>query len=90
MPGGKEVGVKNPSAGADVRTVGKAEFEQLKLDLTTGAKEVPAAPSYDGKWYLRPDGTVVGVRDSVRSGPTIDVVSSPDRTLRPGYRIHTQ
>jgi hypothetical protein len=90
MPGGKEVGVRNPGASAEVRTVSKGEFDQLKADLTAGAKEIPAAPNYAGKWYQRPDGTVIGVRESASSGPSIDVVRSSDTILKPGYRLHAQ
>lgn len=88
MPGGKEVGLRNPGASAEVRTVGKPEFEQLRSDLTAGAREVPAAPNYEGKWYQRSDGTVVGIRESGASGTTIEVIEARNSGLRNGYKVH--
>jgi HK97 family phage portal protein len=90
MPGGKELGVKNSGAGSEVRTLSKSDLEKLKSDLTAGAKEVPAASNYAGKWYQRSDGTIIGVRESVPNGTTIDVIRSTDRTLKPGYKVHSQ
>ena len=88
MPGGREVGVRNPGASAEVRTVSKAEFEQLKSDLTAGAREVPAATNYEGKWYQRSDGTIMGVRESGASGTTIEVIEGRGSGVRNGYKVH--
>ncbi|AGK58100.1 Phage portal protein, HK97 [Hyphomicrobium denitrificans 1NES1] len=63
-PGGKELGVRAARAGDDIRTLERSEFEKLKSDLLDGATEVPAPKGYDGKAYQRPDGTLLGIRES--------------------------
>ena len=90
MPGGKELGVRNPGAKDNIRTLEKSEFDALKSELLSGAKEIVAPSDYDGRWFQRHDGSVVGVRDSVKSGNTIDIVRSSEPTLKPGYKVHVK
>ena len=90
MPGGKEIGVRNRGVDDNIRTVSRPQLEQLKDQVLSGAKETAAPPDYLGKWYSRPDGTIIGVRESTTSGTTIDVIKSNDPLLRPGYKVHGQ
>jgi filamentous hemagglutinin len=53
-----------------------------------GAKEVAAPPSYAGKWYARPDGTVFGLRNSNDHGPTIEVIQGGKSGLINGFKVH--
>jgi Phage portal protein len=87
-PGGKELGTQNPGASSEIRTATSAEFEQIQKQLLDGAKEVAAPSGYTGKWYQRSDGTVIGVRDSTGSGPTLEVVQGKTSGLPNGYKVH--
>jgi len=88
-PGGKEPGVRNPGVRKGIRTIEQSEFDKLKSDILDGAKEVTPPQDYDGKAYQRLDGTVVGVRQSVENGETLDVLKSSDETiLKNGYKVH--
>lgn len=52
-------------------------------------KEATPPQGYDGKAYQRLDGTVVGVRQSIEHGETLDVLKSSDETtLKNGYKVH--
>ena len=88
MPGGKELGVRSTGAADNIRTVSKAELDALKDQVLAGAKEIVAPQAYEGKWYLRPDATIVGIRESASSGTTIDVVKSNNPSLTRGYKVH--
>jgi hypothetical protein len=90
MPGGKEIGVRNPGASGEVRTVSKSELDQIKSQVLSGATETVSPPSYAGKWYQRSDGTVVGIRESKDFGTTVEVVRSNDPLLKQGYKVHGQ
>jgi len=88
-PGGKEVGIIKGGADEGIRTVQRAEFAKLKTDLLDGAVEVPAPAKYDGKWYQRSDGSVIGVRTSEQHGETLEVVKSLNESvLQNGYKVH--
>ncbi|MEQ1712584.1 MAG: hypothetical protein ABL908_14450 [Hyphomicrobium sp.] len=87
-PGGNEIGEKVGGAGTDARTVSKEELEALRGRLLDGAKEITPKSDYAGKWFQRPDGTIVGVRLSEKFGTTLDVVEGGKSGLKNGYRIH--
>ena len=88
-PGGKEIGQRLGSARPGIRTVTKEEFQKLKAETLEGASETPARPDYLGKWYRRPDGSIIGVRLSPKHGETLEVVKSIDKTiLENGYKVH--
>lgn len=87
-PGGQELGIRTPGAARDIRTVTPSEFEQLRKKLLEGAKEVPAAVDYPGKWYQRSDGTIVGERGSSASGPTLEIIEGRGSGLKNGYKVH--
>jgi hypothetical protein len=90
-PGGQEVGVRSPGAGSDVRTVNPAEYKDIKDRLLDRSREISPASGYAGRWFERPYGTVVGIRQSPQSGETIDLVNGQGRTsFKNGYRIHQQ
>ena len=88
MPGGKELGVRNPGAAAEVRTVTKGELEDIKAQILAGATEMSSPAGCAGKWYQRLDGTIVGVRESKDFGPTVEVVRSNNPMLKQGYKVH--
>jgi hypothetical protein len=88
QPGGKELGESLGRAGDGVRTIDKESFEALRTKLLEGSKEVSSPDIYAGKWYQRTDGTIIGVRESVRSGTTLDVVEGANSGLRKGYKVH--
>ena len=88
-PDGIEPGYRRPGAGDDIRTVTREEFGELEKQLLDGAKEVPPAQSYEGRWFLRRDGSIIGIRESADYGRTIDVINpGTNSTLPNGYRIH--
>ena len=87
-PGGRELGFRHPSADEGIRTLNDEEFESLKSKLLDGAKEVPAPKEYEGRWFQRRDGTIIGVRESKDSGPTLDVIEGGSSGLRKGYKVH--
>ena len=60
----------------------------LKSKLLDGAVETPAREGYDGKWYKRLDGTIIGVRESERTRTTIEVIEGGSSGLRNGYKVH--
>ena len=87
-PGGKELGFHHPGAKEGVRTVTDEEFESLKSKLLDGAVETPAPEGYDGKWFKRSDGTIIGLRESEGSGMTLEVIEGRSSGLRNGYKVH--
>jgi hypothetical protein len=87
-PGGRELGTRHPGADDAIRTVTDEEFESLKSKLLDGAVETPAPEGYEGKWFKRPDGTIIGLRESEGSGPTIEVVEGRSSGLPNGYKVH--
>ena len=87
MPGGQEVGARNPGAGTGIRTVSPTEFDGIKSELLNGAKPIQTPTQYGGQWYQRPDGTEFGIRQS-DTGPVIDINKSNDAILKPGYKVH--
>jgi hypothetical protein len=88
-PGGKELGARAARAGEGIRTLERTEFEKVKSDLLDGATEVPAPAGYEGKAFQRPDGSIIGIRDSEKYGETLDVLKSTDETvLKNGYKVH--
>ena len=88
-PDGKLVGENVGRSGADIKTVSPKEFEDLKSRLLDGAKEVPSAGNYTGKWYERADGSIIGVRNSTQSGKTLDLVrGGSGSTLKSGFKVH--
>jgi hypothetical protein len=90
-PGGQELGTKLGSARPGIRTVTKKEFDALKSDVLDGASEIPAPPGYSGKWFSRPDGSKIGLRNSPASGETIEVIESLDANiLKNGYKVHNK
>ena len=90
IPGGKELGIRERGAGAEVRTVGPAEFDRLKNEMLDGAQKVPAPSNYTGDWYKRQDGTIIGSRSSPGSGPTLEVIQGGNSGIQNGYKVHTK
>jgi hypothetical protein len=87
-PGGQDRGTRNPGATDEIRTVNPVEFAEIQDALLSGAREIPAPPGYTGKWFARSDGTVIGIRNSAQSGPTLEVVQGGSSGLKNGYKVH--
>jgi hypothetical protein len=89
-PGGQPIGSVNPGAGSlSIRTVTPSEFYATRFDLLQGAIPTTAPPRYPGVAFERPDGSVVGIRNS-STGLTIDVLRSNDPLIVPGFKVHQQ
>ena len=86
VPGGELIG--NPGSGTKIRTVSPEEFESLRSDLLEGAGPVSGPSDYKGMAFERPDGSVIGIRNSLKYGTTIDVLQSTSRSIPNGFRIH--
>ena len=87
-PGGERIGSVNPGATEDIRTVSPAEFERIGSDLLSEAIPAGGSETYPGVIYERPDGSLLGIRDSRRHGTTIDVIQSTSPAIPNGFRIH--
>lgn len=87
-PGGVRIGSVNPGATEDIRTVSPTEFERIRSDLLSGATPARGSETYPGVVYERPDGSLLGIRNSRRYGTTIDVIRSTSPTIPNGFRIH--
>jgi len=89
MPGGVFVGVRAGS-NTRVRTVSAAEYSVIRRRILNGAFPYPSPSSYNGTWYLRRDGSIVGERISPESGPTLDVIRSSHPAIRANFKVHTR
>ena len=87
-PGGEPIGEVYPGATPEIRTVSPAEFEALESELLSGAIPVSAPDTYDGMVFERPDGSLIGIRNSDRYGITLDVIKSTSPKIENGFRIH--
>lgn len=86
VPGGELIG--NPGSSVKIRTVSPEEFETLRFELLEGAGPVSGPEDYKGMVFERPDGSLIGIRNSDKYGTTIDVIKSTSRTIPNGFRIH--
>ena len=86
-PSGQPIGSVNPGATPNIRTVTPSEFYATRFDLLQGAIPTTAPPRYPGVAFERPDGTVIGIRNS-SNGPTIDVIRSNDPLIGPDFKVH--
>ena len=90
-PGGKDVGTAAKGAGSDIRTVSPGDFNAIKRGMMDGATELPARADYAGKTFVRPDGSIFGLRVSPQSGETLDIFKSGvNSNVSPGYKVHVQ
>jgi hypothetical protein len=64
MPGGDLLGDHAPGAGRKIRTVTPSEFENMRVELMAGARQIEPTGRYDGVWYRREDGSEFGLRIS--------------------------
>ena len=63
--------LKGTNAG--IKEVGTAaEIEEWFARMSNGARKTPKA-GYDGRFMTLPDGSTVGLRESTKYGPTIDI-----------------
>jgi hypothetical protein len=85
-PGGDLIG--NPGTRDGIRTVSPEEFDALRFELLEGAGPVSGPDSYDGMVFERPDGSLIGIRNSDKYGITIDVIKSTSPAIDNGLRIH--
>ena len=71
--------------------VSKEEFDKLLVDFTRGARETETPARYRGLWYLRADGTTIGIRRSRKLGQVIEIIDSLDNPkFRPGMRFFAE
>jgi hypothetical protein len=83
------IGIRAPGANERVRKLDAETFDKFLLDMTRGTAETATPRVYEGQWYTRPDGTLIGVRMSLRHGLTVDIFDSGGHAaLRPGVRMH--
>jgi hypothetical protein len=87
-PEGRSIGFRHKGASTEVRTVTSPEFEELLAQLSLGAQSTVTPPLYQGRWYLRPDGSIFGLRRSERYGMTFEVISSNTPDIRSGDKVH--
>lgn len=87
-PRGEPIGVANPGTRASIRTVSPAEFDAIRSDILSDAVPASAPPSYPGTVFERPDGSLIGIRESLENGTTIDVLRSTSPAIPNGFRIH--
>lgn len=90
-PGGRIVGWREGSARSYIRTVDPDTFKDLVTRLSWGQGQPSTIPRYEGVWYERGDGCVVGFRISPANGPTIDVVmnGNPNSVIPRNFKVHT-
>lgn len=72
----------------DIRILNKVEFENLRARLLHESHPVEVSESYKSRAYERPDGTFFGLRHDKDHGETIDILESPNLTVRPGTKVH--
>jgi hypothetical protein len=87
-PGGNEIGGREGRASPGIRTVSPSDFDNIERELLAGAREVPAPSIYEGRWFERADGTIVGTRNSSGSGPTLEVIQGRNSGFNNGYKVH--
>ena len=89
---GRQIGVRLSGVDTGIRTVSQSEFDSLRRFIESNqpvSRDYRFVPrNYDGDVYLLQGGSLVGIRNSIRSGPTIDVIQSDNPTFKPGYKVH--
>jgi filamentous hemagglutinin len=88
LPNGQPVGYVSRGAGAAIQTVSPSQFDGIQSALLDGAAPIATPSGYAGTWYQRSDGTIFGIRASLGSGATIDVIQSDNPNLPSGFKIH--
>ncbi|MBC8130560.1 MAG: hypothetical protein H7Y08_09600, partial [Rhizobiaceae bacterium] len=78
-PGGRVLGYRFSGARPDIYTLSQSEFDAALRLLTNGRREILPPDSYPGVYYELPDRCVIGVRNSLRNGMTIDIIESGTR-----------
>jgi hypothetical protein len=92
LPRGQELGINLGGASKEVRTVSRYEFSGLqnwiesRPEIQRNDRDFPS--SYGGRAYRLIDNSIVGIRNSSRSGVTIDIIRANNSTFELGYRIH--
>ena len=84
---GKYIGNVVRSAGEEVRTVGKVEYQSIRSALMKLNPIKVKNNSYNGDWYQLLDGSAFGIRNSVENGETIDIAA---QGFLKGFKIHQQ
>ena len=84
-PMGNPVGRVQKGATPQIRTVTPNEFQSIVKDLKAMGAKQTTKPGYPGNWYDTGNGTGFGIRNSPKSGQTIDI-SHPE--LPSGTKIH--
>ncbi len=91
LPRGKELG-EQIGTDENIRTVTRLEFDMIRNWVERNPAiqrfDVGFPTTYPGRAYRLIDFSKVGVRDSIYSGPTIDIINSSSRQFEPGYKVH--
>lgn len=75
-------------ASEDVFTVSAEDFSSVLSRMMRGAVEMRGPLTYDGRMFLRTDGTMIGVRESKINGVTIDLYRYDGYMITPSGKVH--
>lgn len=90
-PNGEWIGERFGRARETVRTVSPSDFKSLWQELSANSRTLLDDVRYEGRWYETRDGSVVGLRNSKKSGWTLDLRSgSFFRSAEGWMKIHTR
>jgi hypothetical protein len=84
---GRMIGEIVGRAGENVRTVSREELDGLVRTMTLHGAVLPPS-RYPGLRFRQSDGSVVGIRDSLDSGRTIDLLEPSLPIFRDKIRVH--
>jgi len=87
-PHGQFVGGRMPNVPETTRTLAPGQFEEIRFELMGGARRVEPGADYDGVWYRRQDGSVVGLRMSRDHGLTLEVIESNHPLVNQRFKVH--
>ncbi len=83
-PNGVPTGARNRTAGPNIYTLDQVDFDNLLTNVLRGSTPLETTPpSYASKgyWIELADRCVVGIRWSMNSGPTLEIIRSPDTDI---------
>jgi hypothetical protein len=90
-PNGEPIGRQYRNANSPlVRTVDRETFLEVGSRLLAGAVRTEYNPRYPHPQFLRSDGTVIGVRHSLDSDVTFDVLLGDGAIVGRGFKVHFQ
>lgn len=75
-------------ASEGIFTVSAEDFSGVLSRMMRGAVEIRGPSTYDGRMFLRTDGTAIGVRESKINGVTIDLYRYDGYMITPSGKVH--